>query len=832
MTGRSFARASLTLCALLALGRLAPASPDSPRDLTPVAAIGSATLEVFPDEVRLDDQGDRAALVVQATLPDGTTQDVTADAALVLAAPGVARVDSSAVVTPLADGETTLTVRLGALERVVPVVVRGAARRRTISFVNDVLPVLTRSGCNTGSCHGTSRGKDGFHLSLFGYDPGGDHARIVREQVGRRVNLAAPEESLLVRKATGEARHTGGRRIDPGSEQHQALVAWLAAGAPADPAGGPRLTAIELRPARTVLLQRPRPERQRLSVRARYDDGSDRDVTSLTAFTTSDASVAAVGSDAVVAAAGRRGEAWITARFGDQVVAAQVLVVADDPGFTFPADEPDDHPVDRLVNDKLRRLRVRPAPLCDDATYLRRVTLDVTGRLPTVEEVEAFLADAAPDKRARVLDELLGRDAFVDLWTMLWCERLMVRSSGDRVSPKAALGYATWIEERVRGGVPLDQMVRELLTAQGSTLEAPATNFFHVEEDTKQLAENVAQAFLGLRIQCAQCHNHPFDRWTQDDYMGFAAFFARVGRKPGGDPRERIVFDRGGGELKHPVTGADVTPRFLGGEAPKTGATDRREVLARWLTAADNPWFAKNAANMVWAHLFGVGLVHEPDDARVSNPPSNPALLDLLAERLRDSGYDVRALVRLIVTSRAYQRASDLESLDEAAGGDRDHARGLVRRLRAELLLDAIAQATDAPDDFRGLPRGARAVELADGASTTDFLTTFGRAARESVCTCEVRVQPNLGQALHLLNGDTIHRKLKQGRVVPRLLKDAGGDRARVVRALYLRALSRPPVDEEVADVLAVLPAEGDPTAALEDVFWALLNSREFLFNH
>jgi hypothetical protein len=410
------------------------------------------------------------------------------------------------------------------------------------------------------------------------------------------------------------------------------------------------------------------------------------------------------------------------------------------------------------------------------------------------------------------------------------------------VSKTSALAFAAWLEGRVRAHVPLDAVARELVTATGSTFESPAASYFDAEQDPKKLAEDVAQAFLGLRIQCAQCHNHPFDRWTQDDYHGFAAFFARVGRKAGADPRERIVFERGGGELNHPVTGKPVAPRPLGGPTPDLGARalkgkTRREVLADWLTAPTNPWFARNVANMLWAHLFGRGIVHEPDDVRVSNPPANPALLDALARRLVESRYDVTALVREVCRSRAYQRASGVVGEDAAAHEDevaiaeRLFARAAPRRLRAEVLLDAISQATGVPPDLPGLPRGARAIALLDGAATTEFLTTFGRATRGSPCTCEVRTTPNLAQALHLLNGDTVDAKVRKGRLVERLLK-ARKDPLLVARELYLRTVSRPPTDAELEAVRRLLAAGGEPGPVLEDLLWALLNAREFLFDH
>lgn len=816
--------------ALLVVGSLVVAARAAPEEQ------GGAPLplQLFPAEVRLDDAADAAQVLAQVALPDGTTRDATGEAAWAIADPAVAVVDSRGRLTPVADGTTTLVAALGGVRREVPVVVQGAGRPRAPSFRRDVLPVLTRAGCNAGSCHGSARGKDGFHLSLFGYDPDGDHRRITREQVGRRVDLAVPAESLLLLKATGRVRHGGGRRLEPDGAAHATLLAWLEAGAPADPADRPGLARVELWPAETVLTQGS----QRLGVRAVYADGQDRDVTGLAAFASSDPAVARVGSDATVVA-GRPGEAWVTARYGSKVVAAQVLVVRDEPGFVFPADEPDSHDVDRLVNRKLRRLRMRPAPLCDDATFLRRATLDLNGRLPAPDEVEAFLADAAPDKRAGLVDRLLARPEWTDLWTMLWAERLRVRSSGDGVSERAAAAWHDWLAGRMAAGAPLPAIATELLTATGSTFDVPQASFFHGETDTKKLAEDVAQAFLGIRIQCAQCHDHPFDRWTQDDYHGFAAFFAQVGRKAGADPRERVIFDRRQGELQHPVTKRPSAPRLLGAAAPAdVQGRDRRAVLAAWLAADDNPWFARNVANLLWAHLFGAGLVHEPDDARVSNPPSHPDLLEALAGRLRSSGWDVRALARHLATSRAYQRSTALQTapLDAAASdglGERELARARARRLRAEVLLDAIGQATGAPDDLRGLPRDGRAVQLQDGATTTDFLSTFGRSTREGVCTCEVRTQPNLGQALHLLNGEAVNRKVRQGKVVPALLAQ-DPDPARAVRQLYLRTLSRPPAQAELDRVLPLL-GTGDAAAltpALEDLLWALLNSREFVFNH
>jgi hypothetical protein len=466
--------------------------------------------------------------------------------------------------------------------------------------------------------------------------------------------------------------------------------------------------------------------------------------------------------------------------------------------------------------------------LCSDTEYIRRVSLDICGMLPTAEETEQFVADADPAKREKLVDKLLERKEFVELWVMKWSELLQIRST-QYVSYKATLLYYTWLQEQIAGNVPINEMVQKLLSAQGGTFSSPATNYYQAEQDRLKTAENVAQVFMGMRIQCAQCHNHPFDRWTMDDYYSFAAFFAQIGRKAGSDPRETIVFNSGGGEVNHLVGGRAMPPKFLGGAVPDVAGRDRREVLAEWLASPENPFFAKNLANIVWAHFFGRGIVHEVDDVRVSNPPVNGPLLDALGQKFIEYKYDFKRMVRDICTSRTYQMSTCTN--DTNADDERNFSHAALRRIRAEILLDIISQVTETKDKFGGLPLGARAVQIADGNTATYFLTTFGRATRETVCSCEVKMEPNLGQALHLMNGESVHEKVKQGGVVAKLL-EAGKTPQQVADDLYLRSLSRKPTEAETAALNEQLAAAGDAKAALEDVFWALLNSREFLFNH
>jgi hypothetical protein len=432
------------------------------------------------------------------------------------------------------------------------------------------------------------------------------------------------------------------------------------------------------------------------------------------------------------------------------------------------------------------------------------------------------------------VDELLERKEFTEMWVMKWAELMQIRTFNDgpkQVSYKAALAYYQWLRERIAGNVPFNELVKELLSAQGGTFSSPATNFFQIEQDVLKLTENVAQVFMGTRIQCAQCHNHPFDRWTMDDYYSFAAFFSQVKRKPAEDPRERVVFDQGG-EMQNPVTKENMIPKFLGGPKPDLTGKSRRQAVAEWLASPDNPWFAKNVVNIVWAHFNGVGIVEPVDDVRVSNPPSNPELLDALADKFVTYQYDFKKIVRDICTSRTYQlstRTNESNSTD-----NRNFSHAMIRRVRAEVLLDCISQVTSTPNKFKGLPLGARAVQIADGNTSNYFLSTFGRATRATVCSCEVKMEPNLSQALHLLNGDTTQQRIHQGKLVEILLSQKKSPQE-IIETLYLTALSRPPTDAEREKLLAAVGERKEAPMVretLEDIFWALLNSREFIFNH
>jgi hypothetical protein len=787
------------------------------------AAEAPVALRVFPTEVSLTTVRDAQTILVQAEYANGITRDVTGQATLTLDGDGVV-VQEANRLTPKADGQAKLTVKFESLSAEVPITVGQAATDPPISFKRDVMPVFMKAGCNTGSCHGAARGKDNFRLSLFGFDPDGDHYRLTREQPERRLDLSIPAECLLIEKATGQVPHTGGSPTKKDDQYYQTLMRWLESGAPADSGEVPTVEKVELYPP-TALLD-GEGETQQLTVRAKYSDGTDRDVTSLAVFLSSNDNAAAVSPEGKVTAA-NRGEAFVMARYEKHTVGVPFIVLPK--GLEFQWQEtPANNYIDELIYAKLKKLRIQPSELCSDAEFIRRVSLDICGILPTSAETTQFVADADPAKREKLVDGLLARKEFVELWVMKWSELLQIRSN-IYVSYKATLLYYNWLQEQIAGNVPINEMIKKLLGAQGGTFSNPATNYFQAEQDRLKTAENVAQVFMGMRIQCAQCHNHPFDRWTMDDYYSFAAFFAQIGRKAGADPRETIVYNAGGGEVNHLVGGRAMPPKFLGGAVPDCTGRDRREVLAEWLASSENPFFAKNLANIVWAHFFGRGIVHEVDDVRVSNPPVNAELLDALAQHFTEYKYDFKRLVRDICTSRTYQQSTHTNETN--AFDERNFSHSTLRRIRAEILLDIISQVTHTKDKFAGLPLGARAVQIADGNTATYFLTTFGRATRETVCSCEVKMEPNLGQALHLMNGENVHAKVKDGAVVQQLL-DEGKTPQQIVTELYLRCLSRPPTAEETKAIDEQLASATDPRAAVEDVFWALLNSREFLFNH
>ncbi|SMP54426.1 Protein of unknown function [Neorhodopirellula lusitana] len=783
--------------------------------------------DVYPPSISLNSAEDFQSFIAVLRRDDGGTVDVTDEVRWAVEDTKLAKVDGNTL-RPVSDGKTFLAARFrGQLVR-AEVTVTHAADHPPVSFVNDVMPVLTRSGCNTGSCHGAARGKDGFRLSLFGFDPNGDYDRITREIGVRRINLALPAESLFLKKAVGSVPHTGGKLFEVDSDYYQTLHQWLQAGVPNDDPKKmpPTVANVAIYPSQAVL--EGEAASQRMVAVATYSDGTTRDLSRLASFSTNNASVASIDQDGVVVA-GSRGEAFVMARFDTFTVGSQVLTLPAEMKYSPPKTSPVNY-IDELVDRKLQQLRILPSESCTDAEFIRRATIDITGLLPSAENVTKFVADPAEDKRVVLIDSLLEQKEFSEIWAMKFAQLMMIKSD-NQVSKKSALLYASWLTDQFARNVPVNQMVEDLLTSTGGTFTEPQTNFYELERETLKMSENVAQLFMGIRTQCAQCHNHPFDRWTMDDYYGFAAFFSQVGRKQAEDYRERIVYNRSSGETKHPVTKKNTAPKFLGGDAPETKGKDRRAVLAEWLVSPENPYFAPSIANRVWAHYMGVGIVEPVDDIRVSNPASNPELFQTLGDKLVEYNYDFRKLVRDICTSRAYARSCMTN--DTNAHDTRNFAHAVIRRIPAESLLDCVCQVTEAPEKFSGLPLGSRAVQIGDGATTNYFLTTFGRSPRTTVCDCEASTEPSLSQALHLLNGVSVQTKIQRGKVIQKWLDKEKLTPADVVDRIYLRCLARLPVAEEQQAVEQLL-AEKDAKAQLilEDVLWGVLNGREFVFNH
>ncbi len=715
-----------------------------------------------------------------------------------------------------------------------------------VSFRNDVLPIFSKAGCNSGGCHGALAGKGGFRLSLFGYNPEADHFAITRESQGRRIEPADPGLSLLLTKSTTTVAHKGGKRIEVGSPDYQTLARWIAEGAPGSKADEPTLVDLEVEPAvRIVSMGESLP----MTVRARYSDGRIRDVTPWCRFTSTDETVASVTPQGRATILGP-GQGAVTAWFSSRIVIARLTSPYSN---TISSDVfralPSTNFIDARVNEQLVRLNLQPSPAASDAVFIRRAFLDTLGLLPTPAEVRAFESDSRADKHARLADALLARPEFVDYWAYKWSDLLLV--NGAQLRPNSVKAYYSWIRSRVADNTPWDQLVRELVTARGSSVDEGASNFYSVHQDPESMAENVSQAFLSLSINCARCHNHPLEKWTNDQYYQFANLFSRVRAKGwGGDARsgdgKRTLFVQNAGDLIQPRTGKPQPPAPLDAPAiDPSDSRDRREILAKWLTSPKNPYFARSIANRVWANFMGSGVVEPVDDLRTSNPAVNEPLMAALASHVVENHFDLRALMRVILTSHTYRRSAEV--LPGNREDRRHYSRFFPRRLSAEVLSDAIAEVTGVPDRFTELALSdgsteatsaftnvVRSLQLSDASVKSYFLKTFGRNQREITCECERSNQPSLVQALHLANGSTLNDKLASdsGRLA-KLLRERT-DPASWIEEVWMLCLSRRPNEKERAAALAAFagaPAS-ERSHVAEDVAWSLLTSREFLFQH
>jgi hypothetical protein len=793
-----------------------------------MAAAGDETikqLKVYPESLRLDGPRDLRRLIVTGVRADGTPVDLS-DQARLAVPEGKLAVDEAGYVRGLADGLHELKVCAADQCVVVPVTVDRSSTTPPVSFVRDVAPLLSRVGCNQGTCHGSAKGKNGFKLSLRGYDLDYDYVQLVDDLAGRRVNRTAPDESLMLLKPTNAVPHQGGYVLDPQTDAYQILRDWIVQGMPNDVGTVARVASVEVHPRVVDLADAG--AAQQLLVIAHYPDGTTRDVTRDALWSSSVPDVAAVSPAGKVTAA-RRGEAAVLVKYEGAMAVANVTVMGDRSGFAW-TPLPQFNRIDELVDQKLSRMKIQPSGVCTDEEFLRRVSLDLTGVPPEPARIRAFLADPAESraKRQRVIDELIGSPEFIAFWTHKWSDLLQVNRK--LIGDKATYAFQRWIERAIATNQPYDQMVRELMTASGGATLNPAVNYFRASKEPTVALENATQLFLGIRFSCNKCHDHPFERWTQAQYYGMAAFWGQVGSKPGTLPGDQVVYDTGAGEVKHPKDGRVMPPVFPyehEGAVLKDGT--RREQLASWLTAPQNPYFARSVVNRIWSYFLGKGIIDPVDDIRSTNPPSNPALLDWLERDFIASGFDLRHLMRTIAQSRVYQSSIATNPWNEDDTANFSHA--LPRRLTAEQLLDAVDLATGRTPKFDGVPAGYRASQLPDSAVGGSFLDLFGRPARESVCECERSSEMSLSQALALVNGPTIAEAIAdpQGRLAK--LAAAHADPRTIVEEVYLAALSRFPKAEEAAKAAAYLEQSPSPLEGAQDLMWALINSSAFLFN-
>lgn len=788
------------------------------------AELPTQSLNVQPSEVTLTGPRGIQQLIVTANADAATIHDATAIAEYRSENPAVASVEKG-VVKATGNGSTIIHISRGGMEVTVKVTVAQFENPAPVAFHTEVLAALTKSGCNMGACHGSPSGKGGFRLSLRGYDPPLDLVTLRGEYFNRRSNVLNPDESLLLRKPLMEVAHGGGRRLHANDPSHVMLKQWIAEGMRTEPEGAPALLSIELFPKPRVL--RDGADQQQLMVNGHFSDGTVRDITALTAFDTSDEGIAAITPAGVVTREGR-GEATILARYLDKMSTTQISFLTDRPDFQWP-NPPEETRIDQLVFGKLKQLQIQPSELCSDSDFLRRATLDLTGRLPSLEETQAFHADTNPAKRAALVDRLLASDDHARFWSMKWSD--LLRCNSKKLTKSGVHKFRRWLFDVVKNDMPLDQFARELLTATGSTQQNPAAAYWKAARDEIDATETTAQLFMGVRIQCAKCHNHPFEKWTQDDYYGTAAAFNRVGRKETGLPDDEMIFVKAGGEVTQPRTGKQMKVRLLlEGDVDVPNDQDRRVVFANWLTNNSNPFFAKSLSNRIWGHVVGKGIVDPVDDFRDSNPPSNPELLNYLADELLKSGYSSRHLIRTIMNSRVYQLSSQRNKFN--ADDETYFSHATTRMLTAEQLLDAICAVTGQQEEFSGMPGGTKAVDLVDPPEGHKFLQVFGQPQRELPCECERSTDSNLSQALQLINGPTVHNKLRSDAGnVHRWVAEGKSD-AEIIDLLYLASLSRPALPQEQTTAQAHIKASEDRVKAVEDVAWAVINSKEFLFQH
>ena len=780
-------------------------------------------LEVFPSKLELNGVRDVRRVIVSGKDAEGRSYDLSSEAKLAVSGPQIG-LDKDGFIAPKAAGDTKLTVTVAGHSVDVPVSVK-SLDAQPVSFIREIIPITSKVGCNAGTCHGSQQGKAGFKLSLRGYDPLYDYTALVDDISGRRFNRAVPAQSLMLLKPTQGVPHEGGFLFDEESRYYQLIEQWIAEGCQFRE--DKRVERIEVFPQKPILQRTD--SVQQMIVLAFYADGTSRDVTRDAVFDTSSFEVATVTAAGQIKAV-RRGEAAALVRYEGLYAANLVSVLGERKGYEWKP-SPEHNFVDTLVNKKLQRVKLLPSDLCSDAEFLRRVSFDLTGLPPNVEQVRAFLADArdSKTKREAKIDELLETPDFIDHWTLKWSDLLM--SNRKTITEKGVWAFRNWLRASLAENKPYNEFVYELLASSGSTFEIPATNYFRVVREPNELMENMTQVFLGTRFNCNKCHDHPFERWTQRQYYELSGFLTGVVRKPGATQGEEVVYSVATpGAMKHPTTGVMLPASFpfVHGGADDA-SPDARVRLAKWLTAKENPYFAKSLVNRYWSYFMGIGIIDPVDDIRASNPASNPELLDALTADFIATKFDLKRLVRTIVVSHSYQRAVATNEWNDGDNTNFSHA--LPRRLTAEQLYDAIQIATGAPSNIPGVPPGFRATQLPDPQINLSFLDMFGRPPRESPCECERSSDVSLGQTLNLVNGPTIADGIAhpQGKIA-RLIADKA-DNKRIVEEVYLSVVCRLPSATEQQKGEAYLAQIGNPSDGAQDLMWALINSPAFLFN-
>ncbi|MEC7566048.1 MAG: DUF1549 domain-containing protein [Planctomycetota bacterium] len=790
--------------------------------LQSVSASDVVRIEASPAQVTLRGKDSSIQLLITGYDTDGKTLDLTYLAKYSLSSTSV-EISTSGVIHGKRDGAGVITAKHAGRSIKIPVTVTDSQVRRPLSFTNDIIPILSRYRCNASGCHGKAEGQNGFKLSVFGFDPLADYHALTMEARGRRVFPAAPERSLLLRKISGDLPHGGGVLVPPSRAEYRTMSEWIEAGVPFENHVNVTVTSISLTPAQRVLWMG---ETQQLRVMATLSSGERVDVTELTQFQSNASSQASVNAVGRVTAGQKPGVAAVMATYMGKVDVFRLFIPEGEPIRKYPVVK-NANAIDESIYRQLRKLNIVASEGCTDQQFLRRVFIDLTGTLPTADQTAVFLANRDPAKRSQLVDERLESPEFNSYWALKWADLLRV----DRLTlgHENAYQYFSWIKESFRQHRPMDQFARELLTTSGPLIDAPAGYFYKAVKSPNQMASTMSQVLLGVRIECAECHHHPFDRWGQTDFAGMRAFFAQVGYKQ--STRGEMLITQGNPVTKHPRTGAPVQAFALGTQMPAVNTSeDRRDELANWLTAPENPWFASNIANRAWAHLMGRGIIEPVDDVRLTNPPTNPELLAVLTKSFIDAKFDFRQLLKSIILSDAYQRSSAVNKTN--ARDEQNYSRFLFKQLEAEVLLDAVCQTTGVPEKFQGVPAGSRAIELWDSSVPHYFLETFGRPVRATACECERVSEPTVGQVLHILNSPGIESKLSHEAGTIRKIASEYEDNEIAIQRLYLTFFNRYGDKQEISAAVNHVDSGTDRRQSLEDIAWSMLNSLEFLFNH